>query len=284
VQESGSKAKASIGSAFFVSDTGHLVTNYHVVSQVVHHPERYVASFVADSDESIAVEVVDVDVPHDLAVVKADIASPSFFELEPVDAPQGLRLYSMGHPLDLGLNIVEGTYNGFLKHALDQRINFTGSLNPGMSGGPAITADGRVAGINVSTAGEQVSFLVPVHWAIALLERTVAPEFERPRSLLAAVRDQVFEYQRDYVSVLLASSPPTVTLGGFQLPTEPAAFFDCWADAYRDAGATYRRPSMLDRRLHLRFRRARVRAALVLPPAPHHRRAQSFPVRLLVHE
>ena len=39
--------------------------------------------------------------------------------------------------------------------------------------------------------------------------------------------------------VLLESSPPTVTLGGFELPTEPAAFFDCWADAYREDSASY---------------------------------------------
>jgi len=239
VQESGSKAKASIGSGFFVSSTGHLVTNYHVIAQVVQHPERYVATYLDEDDESVSVDVLDIDVAHDLAVVKAAVVPRSFFELEPVDAPQGLRLYSLGHPLDLGLNIVEGTYNGFLKHALDQRINFTGSLNPGMSGGPAITSEGRVAGINVSTAGEQVSFLVPVQWAIALAERTLAPEFERPSSLLTVVREQILDYQNGYVSVLLEHSPPTVNLGGFALPTEPAAFFDCWADAYREDSASY---------------------------------------------
>jgi hypothetical protein len=239
VQETGSKAKASLGSGFFVSGDGHLVTNYHVISQVVQHPDRYGASYFDDDDAPIPVEVLDVDVAHDLAVVKAAGASVAFFELEPVDAPQGLRLYSMGHPLDLGRNIVEGTYNGFLKHALDERINFTGSLNPGMSGGPAITADGRVVGINVSTAGEQVSFLVPVKRAIALSRRALAPRFERPGSLLSEVRDQIFEYQRNYVAVVLASSPPTVNLGGFVLPTEPAAFFDCWADAYREDSAPY---------------------------------------------
>ncbi len=239
VQETGSKAKASIGSGFFVSGDGHLVTNYHVISQVVQHPDRYGASYFDGNDVPIPVEVLDVDVAHDLAVVKADTVSPAFFQLEPVDAPQGLRLYSMGHPLDLGLNIVEGTYNGFLTHALDERINFTGSLNPGMSGGPAITADGRVIGINVSTAGEQVSFLVPIKWAMTLSAHTGMPGFERASSLLSTVRDQIFEYQKHYVSVLLASSPPTVQLGSFVLPTEPAAFFDCWADAYREDSATY---------------------------------------------
>ena len=105
VQESGSKAKASIGSGFFVSDAGHLVTNYHVIAQVVQHPDRYVASYVDEDDESVSVDVnvLNVDVAHDLALVKAELRSPSFFALEPVEAPQGLRLYSMGHPLDLRL-------------------------------------------------------------------------------------------------------------------------------------------------------------------------------------
>ena len=38
-----------------------------------------------------------------------------------------------------------------------------------MSGGPTITAFGNVVGVNVSSAGEQVSFLVPVDAVLKLL-------------------------------------------------------------------------------------------------------------------
>jgi hypothetical protein len=239
VQETGSAAKASIGSGFFVSANGHLVTNYHVVADVVQHPERYQAKVVvADDEDGARIEVLNVDVAHDLAIVKSLEPGPSHFTLEDGNAPQGLRLYSLGHPLDLGLNIVEGTYNGFLKHALDQRIHFTGSLNPGMSGGPAITADGEVIGVNVATAGEQVSFLVPVRWAVALLEETLAPDFaETP--LLERVRRQIFDYQDRFVGELLRAEAPRVSLGGFSLPTKPALYFNCWADAYREQGLPY---------------------------------------------
>ncbi|HXV62249.1 MAG TPA: serine protease [Vicinamibacteria bacterium] len=239
VEESGSAAKASIGSGLFVSPDGHLITNYHVISQVVQHPERYQAHFVGADDEEVPVSVLNVDVAHDLALVKTDLSTPSHFVLGEFDAPQGLRLYSMGHPLDLGLNIVEGTYNGFLKHSLDRRIHFTGSLNPGMSGGPAITADGRVVGINVASAGEQVSFLVPVERAVALVDRSWADDFETPSSLLDLVRDQIDDYQRNFYSVLLDSTPPTIALGVFSVPTQPAAFFNCWADAYREDSVAY---------------------------------------------
>lgn len=239
VQETGSAAKASIGSGFFVSGTGHLVTNYHVVADVVQHPERYRATLVAaDDEEGVGIEVLNVDVAHDLAIVKSPEAPSSHFTLADRDAPQGLRLYSLGHPLDLGLNIVEGTYNGFLKHALDQRIHFTGSLNPGMSGGPAITADGEVMGVNVATAGEQVSFLVPVKWAVLLLRETISSDFVAA-PLLPRVRRQIFDYHERFVGEILAASPPRVILGGFSLPTKPAPYFNCWADAYREQGLPY---------------------------------------------
>jgi serine protease Do len=240
VQETGSEAKASIGSGFYVTGGGYLVTNYHVVSEVVQHPDRYRALLVAlDESEGTPVEILNVDVAHDLAIVKGTAAPDSHFDLGERETPQGLRLYSLGHPLDLGLDIVEGTYNGFLKHSLDERIHFTGSLNPGMSGGPAITSDGDVVGINVATAGEQVSFLVPVQWAALLLAETRSPEFHLETPLLEVVRRQMFDYQNRVVSGLLASPPPTVTLGGFSLPTRPAPYFNCWADAYREDGLTY---------------------------------------------
>jgi hypothetical protein len=244
VQEAGSAAKASIGSGFFVSEEGHLITNYHVVSDVVRHPDRYRAKLVVDEDENededgTPLEVLNVDVAHDLAVAKTARRTSSYFTLEERETPQGLRLYSMGHPLDLGLNIVEGTYNGFLKHALDQRIHFTGSLNPGMSGGPAITGEGQVVGVNVATAGDQVSFLVPVKWALSLLDETRDPGFRLEVPLLELVRRQIFEYQQRFVAELVSSPPPRVNLGGFDLPTKPAPNFNCWADAYREEGLTY---------------------------------------------
>jgi serine protease Do len=44
--ETGSSAKASVGSGFFVSAAGDIVTNYHVIAQVVHDPDRYRAELV----------------------------------------------------------------------------------------------------------------------------------------------------------------------------------------------------------------------------------------------
>jgi hypothetical protein len=234
VVETGSAAKAVIGSGFYVSADGDVVTNYHVISKLVHAPERYRAEAIDAAGASHRVTLRAFDVINDLALLRADARPATFFALEDVRVEQGDRLYSLGHPRDLGLSIVEGTYNGLLQHALYPKIHFTGSLNPGMSGGPTIDPDGRVVGVNVSTEREQVSFLVPLERVLALVRRAGAADFKPAANHLAEVGRQILTYQDAYLANLFADSTPTVALGPYTLPTEPARFFKCWADARRE--------------------------------------------------
>ena len=96
-------------------------------------------------------------------------------QLRPQGEPleQGERIYSLGNPLDVGFAITEGNYNGLVQRSFYPRIFFGGALNPGMSGGPALDARGRVIGVNVAKRldAEQVSFLVPAEFARALLDK-----------------------------------------------------------------------------------------------------------------
>jgi hypothetical protein len=239
VVETGSAAKATTGSGFYVSADGYVVTNYHVISQLVHSPERYRAELVDLGGTTHPVTVLGVDVVHDLAVLDADAAPPAYFTLGRPSLEQGHRLYSFGHPKDLGLSVVEGTYNGHLSHTLYPKIHFTGSLNPGMSGGPTMTGDGRVMGINVSTAGNQLSFLVPVERAVALLDQVLAPGELAPARTLEDVGHQLRDYQDLYLSEMFAGDTKTVELGPYRIVTEPAPFFRCWADATRREELTY---------------------------------------------
>jgi serine protease Do len=173
-----------------------------------------------------------VDVVHDLAIVGTALRPPAHFGFGGGVA-QGTRLYALGHPRDLGLSIVEGTYNGPLPHTLYPRLHFTGSLNPGMSGGPTLAEDGRVIGVNVSTAGEQLSFLVPADRAAALLQRVLAPGGAPPGRTLADVGRQLRDYQDAYLRDMFAGPTQTVPLGPYRLVTQPAPYFRCWADATR---------------------------------------------------
>jgi hypothetical protein len=241
VVESGSAAKSTLGSGFFVGDDGLVVTNYHVISKLVTDSGRYRAELTDTRGNTNPVRVLGIDVVHDLAVVQFEGTPESHFSIQPVTLDQGERLYALGHPHDLGLTIAEGTYNGHLKYVLYAKILFSGSLNPGMSGGPTIDAQGRVVGVNVSTAGNEISFLVPVERVIALLDRVRAGAGDTPTSLLSDAARQLRAYQDSYIARIFADSVKRVTLGRFSLPTEPAEFFKCWADATRDDEDPYER-------------------------------------------
>jgi hypothetical protein len=233
VVETGSAAKASIGTGFFASERGHIVTNYHVISKLIHSPERYRIDVTDVAGQTSQASVLGVDVVYDLAVLSVGRPPKGFLTLESKAIEQGTRLYSLGHPRDLGLTIVEGTHNGLLKHTLYPKVHFTGSLNPGMSGGPTLTQAGRVVGVNVATEGEQISFLVPAERAVALLERTAKGENPAPASFLPEVGRQIAANQKRYLSGMFAQNTPTVALGPYDLPTKPTEFFRCWADALR---------------------------------------------------
>src|SRR5712692_8920078 len=62
-----SGSKASIGSGFVVAADGRIATNFHVVSEVVHHPERYRAELVRHDGSATPLNLLAVDVVHDLA-------------------------------------------------------------------------------------------------------------------------------------------------------------------------------------------------------------------------
>ena len=233
VVETGSAAKASIGTGFYADGRGRVVTNYHVISKLVHSPERYRIEITDVAGQTMAGTVLGVDVVFDLAVLSTDRQPKGFLTLESKTVEQGTRLYSLGHPRDLGLTIVEGTHNGLLKHTLYPKVHFTGSLNPGMSGGPTLTQGGKVVGINVATEGNQISFLVPAERAMALLEKTVRVEKPAAASFLADVGRQIHANQARYLDGMFAANTPRIMLGPYNLPTKPTDFFRCWADAVR---------------------------------------------------
>ena len=112
-----------------------------------------------------------------------------------------------------------------------------------MSGGPAITNAGRVVGVNVSTMGEQRSFLVPEAQATALLARVQAPGFTPAADLLTEVSAQLRAYQQAYLGRLFEDEPRMVDFGPFRVMTDPAPVFRCWGGADRsddrDAVPTY---------------------------------------------
>ena len=229
----GAGQQTSYGSAFLVSADGLAITNYHVVSQIVLEPKTYRLEYTAADGTHGDVHLLGVDLPNDLAIVRIDKHDAPFFTFDPAaihgDVPKGERLYAMGNPLELGFTIVEGTYNGLVEHSYIDRIHFTGALNPGMSGGPAVTPDGAVVGINVATrrGGQLVSFLVPARFAEALLQRVRGRE--GTTDLRAEIGRQIAASRKSLYKSLLDRGFRSVALGPYRGPEMDAPWFNCWA-------------------------------------------------------
>ena len=156
-----------IGSGFVVNAEGLIATNYHVIQLAASKPEQYRIEYLTAADKTGDLQLLDVDVINDLALVSASDLGAQPLSLAVTEPPIGVPVFALGNPLDLGLTVVPGTYNGINQTSYHPRVHFTGSLNSGMSGGPTLSEAGQVIGINVSTAGNQVSFLVPVQLCIS---------------------------------------------------------------------------------------------------------------------
>lgn len=218
--------KFSIGSGFHVSDAGHIATNFHVVSSYVHEPEKYRLESVRHDGAVTPLKLLSTDVVHDLALLWTDDSPGQFLELADSRLAKGDRIYSMGNPRDHGMTIIEGTYNGLVENSRYRKILFSGSLNAGMSGGPALNRAGKVIGINVSKGGEQLSFLVPAAHLKALLAESVgAPPVQdhTDRITRALVADQAAFY-----SGLTNSTAAAKPLGDLTVPGKLAQSLRCW--------------------------------------------------------
>lgn len=240
VLESQSSTPEVVGTAFLAAEGGYLVSNYHVVNDVLFHPERYRIRLEGVAGESSGdVRILAVEPIHDLAILQADLPVDVPFVLDPNAPPVGTRLYSLGHPADLATAVVEGTYNGPVEHSISPRHHFTGSVNPGMSGGPTIAEDGRVVGINVASAGNQLSFLIPSRVAVDLLAEAQTQPRESTEALLDQARETATAFQQAFFGPLLAESLPSRDLSGFTVPVGPDTF-DCFTSTLDEDEDEYR--------------------------------------------
>lgn len=234
-----SDSHAASGTGFVVGG-GLFLTNYHVVADKALEPDTYRLEFVLPDGRRGPLEIVAVDVVHDLAVVKGDHGDARALALRDSPLAKGDKGFSLGYPLNQGLTVVEGIYNGRSEEQYYERIHFTGAINAGMSGGPVVDTGGRVFGVNVATRrrGQLVSFLVPAKFAKRLLARAAkaapgGPDFRED------VGAQLGAHQAEIMGALLKAPLPVQKLGEFGLPAKSGEFMQCGAGTERDADRPY---------------------------------------------
>jgi S1-C subfamily serine protease len=225
-----SESSAFHGSGFVVDDEGRIVTNYHVVAQAVLHPRQYRLEYLASDGREGPLHVLAIDVRNDLAIVAANDLGLPPLKLRTEIPAQGERAWSIGFPLNLGLTITEGVANGLVENSIEQRIHYTGAINVGMSGGPALDKRGRVYGVNVSlvTGRQLVGFVVPAKHIPWLLGRAKKP-LELTLSALQ-LRQRVTGQVLAYAASVLEAQPDTdgtQAVRGYVLPTQISRHVEC---------------------------------------------------------
>ncbi|KUJ83512.1 serine protease [Microbulbifer flavimaris] len=226
--EKSSNSKAGLGSGFQISPDGLIATNYHVVAEAVSDPEKYRLQFRSVDGAEGALTLLDIDVINDLAILRMDKPGSQHLILADKTPRKGETIFALGNPLDLGMTLIPGTYNGIASGSFYDRIHFAGSINPGMSGGPVINAAGKVVGINVATAGNQVSFLVPVE-KLASLRQHLGIE-GKAKNLQEVTHEQLLENQQDIIDQVLTAEWKLRPLGDAEVVGEIVPAIQCWGN------------------------------------------------------
>jgi serine protease Do len=161
------------GSGVIISDDGYIVTNNHVVDGADE------LTVTLSNRKSFKAKVVGTDPSSDLAVVKIDAKGLPFLLYGNSDEIKiGQWVLAVGYPLNLETTVTAGIVSAKgrtldinmrqSKTPIEAFIQTDAAVNPGNSGGPLITPDGKLIGINSAIASPTgsyagYSFTIPVN-------------------------------------------------------------------------------------------------------------------------
>ncbi len=145
------------GSGFFVTNKGHIITNYHVVKNCISTPK------IKYKDQDVNAKIIAKDKILDLALLKADLLNTKYLTLSK-DKPQKLqRVIASGYPfgkyISDDLKFTSGIISS-LKGPNDDStlVQVDAALNPGNSGGPIVDEEsGKLVAVSVMGMKKSIS-------------------------------------------------------------------------------------------------------------------------------
>ena len=165
------------GSGFVISADGQIVTNAHVVAMEAevegggtkHATQRVVTvTFHSGTDQAktYPAQVLRENHKVDLALLKIDLATPTFFQLGDSDAiEETSSIFVCGHPLGLKeISIRSGSVTAHRTWEGRPYLEHDAMAESGNSGGPVVDQDGFVVGIHtltLATANNMTKFAIP---------------------------------------------------------------------------------------------------------------------------
>jgi hypothetical protein len=154
-----------LGSGFFISADGRLVTNAHVVAGA-----RRLRVILADGRVVDQVDLIDFDREHDVAILAIPGQDLPTLPLAARLPAVGTQVLAIGSPLGLDRTVSDGLISAVRTTSAGQMLQISAPISRGSSGGPVLDSRGRVVGVSTSglEVGQNVNFAVPIHYAKAL--------------------------------------------------------------------------------------------------------------------
>jgi serine protease Do len=180
----------AVGSGFVVRSDGVILTNYHVVENALD------ITVTLSDGRSLAARVLATDAAHDLAVLKVGSVNMATVTLgDSSKVVVGESVIAIGYALDLsgGPTVTSGIISSVQRtiqvqdsgggspsavHTYRDVLQTDAALNPGNSGGPLVTVDGEVVGVNAagSSGAENIGFAVAINVAKPLIEKALGSQ------------------------------------------------------------------------------------------------------------
>ncbi|MBC6995724.1 trypsin-like peptidase domain-containing protein [Neolewinella lacunae] len=170
-RENNPEFRGGEGSGVVYNAEGYIITNHHVVANTTN-----ITVTLADR-RTYPASLVGSDPKSDLAVLRIAERNLPFLELADSDAAEpGEWVLAVGSPLGLVSTVTAGIVSAKGRSisllpdldAIESFIQTDAAVNPGNSGGPLVTAEGKLLGINTAIASrtgrfQGYSFAIPVN-------------------------------------------------------------------------------------------------------------------------
>jgi len=186
----------SSASGFIFDDRGYVMTNNHVVQ----HADEI--EITLDDGRSFPAEVIGRDPSTDIAVVKIDGTDLPTVRLGDSDEIRvGDWAIAIGNPLELKGTVTVGVVSALGRADLRIRggapiyqdfIQTDASINFGNSGGPLVSIEGEVIGINsaINPGADGIGFAIPINLARHVAEALIS-EGKVVRGYLGVVPQEI---------------------------------------------------------------------------------------------
>src|SRR6202034_1833190 len=173
------RIERSLGSGVIVDESGHIVTNHHVIANAESIQVQLADGRVADA------RIVGRDPDTDLAVLKIDLSPLPVATFGRSDQLKvGDVVLAIGNPIGLSQTVTHGIVSALSPQQLgiaplEDFIQTDAAINFGNSGGALVDASGALVGINTAIVAksigvEGIGFAIPVNMVRGVLDDIVA--------------------------------------------------------------------------------------------------------------